>query len=197
MNVGSYPLLYTYTGPNGCTLQNSELELLLLPSTEVSIDSVPALCIDHLPVLITGSPDGIWSGAVTGEGPSVLFDPAQVGIGTWPVILESRSPGECLGSAVVMVVVRSCASIAETDALMEARLAPNPFREGTFLLTDATGVVLVDVLDASGRIVQQHSTAAGGDHTLPIDLRGHANGTYVVRVMHDGKVRHLRAMKVD
>ena len=197
LNAGNYALTYTYTGPNGCTLTSTPQPLDLLNTTVVSITGVEPLCVEDAPVAIAGTPAGIWSGAVSGEGSVVLFDPAAIGIGTWTVFLDAAAPGECAGRDSIEVVVRSCAGIAEVDEPFPAVLAPNPFSQGTWLITEVDGLLLVDVLDAAGRSVQTTSVAAHGRTTIPLDLHGLANGTYTIRLVQADRMRHLRAVKAE
>ncbi|MBX2978784.1 MAG: T9SS type A sorting domain-containing protein [Flavobacteriales bacterium] len=197
MTTGSFPLIYTYTDPNGCSVENASETLEVLPITQVGIEPVNALCVDHAPVLIQGSHPGIWSGAVTGSGSSVLFDPAVVGIGVWNVVLDAEAEGECPGSATVQVEVRSCVGISELDALGSLHMAPNPFVERTWISVDANGLMQLDVLDAAGRVVHRTVHAVQGSVTLPVDLSGQPAGSYLVRVQLADQVRHLRAVKVN
>ncbi len=197
LSTGAYALVYTYTGPDGCTLQNTSYVLSVLPTTDVSIAPLDPLCIDDLPVLVTGSPDGTWSGTFPGQGASVLFDPAMTGIGIWPVTLEAELPGECMGSSTIMVVVRSCAGIEESHAGILATLAPNPFTDATLLTIDVHGVVQLDVFDGTGRTVLQRNVTLNGISSLPLPLHGEANGTYLVRLVHSDQVQYLRAVKAD
>jgi hypothetical protein len=62
---------------------------------------------------------------------------------------------------------------------------------------DLVGRVDIQIIDASGRPVQQHQVAATGAIQLPIDLSGEANGIYVIRIQHGGAIQHLRAVKAE
>ena len=197
VDAGTYALSYGFTDPNGCVISNPATFIEIQNVTPVSISPVTDLCLDDAPVLLQGSHPGTWSGAVSGTGSSILFDPAAVGVGTWAVILNAEVDGECPGSDLIFVVVRSCIGIAEQDVLGTVQLAPNPFNELTWIALDAHGLVHIDVSDASGRVVMQGSHALNGASVIPMDLGAQPAGSYVVRIQLADEVRHLRAVKVN
>ena len=53
----------------------------------------------------------------------------------------------------------------------------------------------IEVLDATGRLVL--SIPASSATLIPLDLSDQPNGTYTVRVTANGRMSHLRAIKVD
>jgi len=196
--VGAYPLVYTYTDPRGCTLVNAPDTIVVGAVTNVSIDPIGSLCLGGGLATLNGSHAGTWSGAVSGEGPSVTIDPDLLGLGTWTIHLEAAAPGECPGMASIDVTVTVCTGIDGPQAMAAPTLAPNPFSGTPMLSFGAQGTVLVEVFDATGRAVLQRSIAEHGHTVLPLDLGGQPNGSYVVRVTAgDGTVWHLRAVKAE
>lgn len=190
-----YPLVYTYTDPNGCSLTNPADTVRTRPSTTVIIDPVPALCTNGKAILITGSPEGTWSGAVSGEGGSVFFDPAATGAGTWSVTLTAQAPGGCTNQSTASITVEICTGMNEQDPVAVLAAHPNPFHDLLWLTVDGHGVAWLEVIDATGRQVLQRTFSLHGATTLPIALHGVAPGTYVLR-LHDGNgTRQVRVVK--
>lgn len=194
---GRYPLIYTYTAPNGCTLVSPTDSLEVFPPTIVQIDAVPTLCNDGAAITLVGSLPGTWSGAVTGSGSTVLCDPSALGVGTWTVVLNATDANGCPGEISLDIVVEACTGIAENTSIPNVSLTPNPFGKTAMLTFELVGRVDLLIIDASGRPVQQHQVAASGAMQFPIDLSGEANGIYVIRIQHGGAIQHLRAVKAE
>ena len=190
---GSYPLAYTWTGPNGCTLVNDTNTIERWNTTLPVIDPVGVLCDDDLAFPITGSPAGTWSGAAEGEGSFVVFDPTAAGAGTWSVTLTSANAGECPGSITVDVVVELCTSMEETAACT-LTVAPNPFTDEVALDLGTETARSIEVLDATGRLVLSTKLPSTGRTTL--DLHDALPGAYLVRVVGaNGGLRTVRLVK--
>lgn len=196
LTAGSYPVLYTWNGPNGCVLENAALAFEVLPETAVSIGDVGVLCDDGSAFVLTGSHPGIWSGAVSGEGANVLFDPTALGAGNWIVALTAEEDGLCPGTALSTIVVEICTDVEEAIPASQALLMPNPFNGQAILLLNTVGSATVEVIDATGRKVQEFRTGSGSN-ALTIDLHDNANGTYLIRIGTATSVEVIRAMKVD
>ena len=191
---GSYPLTYTWTGPNGCTLVNDANTIERWNTTAPMIDPLGEVCDDDPAFPITGSPAGTWSGAVDGEGSFVLFDPTAKGVGTWPVTLTAANPGECPGSVTVDVVVELCTGMEETAA-SGFSVAPNPFTDAVTLDLGSEPARMIDVLDAVGRLVFSTSLPSAGRTTL--DLHDALPGAYLLHVWTtDGSLRTARLAKL-
>jgi hypothetical protein len=196
LSQGFYPILYTWNGPNGCVLENAPLTFEVLPETQVSINDVGVLCADGSAVAITGSLPGIWSGALNGEGESVLFDPSAFGVGNWVVTLTAEDAGLCPGTALSTIVVEICTDMEEGTPATQALLMPNPFNGQATLLLNTPGNAAVEVIEATGRKVQEFRTG-GGSNAITIDLQDRANGTYLIRIGTANGVEVIRAVKVD
>ncbi len=195
MVPGTSALGYTYTAPNGCVLNNPPDSVEVLPPTEVSIDAQTSYCLDGEAVVLQGSQSGVWSGAVAGTGSSVLFDPAALGLGVWPVTLATAPGDGCYGETTVQIAVETCIGLAENPPASRVRVAPNPFAERTVVILDVHGSVMMEVLDATGRLVYDRTLSAQGATTVDVDLGTQAAGTYLLRMRSDGATQHLRLVK--
>ncbi|MCB0770192.1 MAG: VCBS repeat-containing protein [Flavobacteriales bacterium] len=193
---GSFPVTYTYTDPQGCVLMNEELDIQMGRASEVFIDPVGTLCSVGEPVLITGSQSGTWSGAVTGEGSSILFDPSILGPGTWAVTLTATVGADCPGSSTQEIVVEVCSGIVDR-ARTSVDIAPNPFSDHTWITMDHEGTVQIDVLDPAGRAVCSDIVATPGPTRHLVDLLGRSAGTYLIRTRQGHVVRVFRAVKLN
>ncbi|MEZ4806531.1 MAG: T9SS type A sorting domain-containing protein [Flavobacteriales bacterium] len=190
---GDHPISYVWSDTNGCTVVSDIAVLQLLPTTVVSIDPVGTLCNTGAAVLLNGSLYGTWSGAVAGEGSSILFDPSLLGVGVWPVELTASEPGSCPGTTTAEIVVEVCTGTEDIN-MGTTTLAPNPFTHGTTLFVAGNGTVRIEVIDATGRVVR--SLAGAGNERLWLALEDEPAGTYLIRIARGGAVEHLRAIKV-
>jgi len=193
LSAGPYDLTYTWSGPNGCKLTSTPTVFEIWNESVVTIGPLATLCTVDPAILISGAPSGSWSGTVTGEGSSVLFDPATIGVGLWPVTLTAALEGECPGTETVLVEVEICSGVGQ-QAEIAVGLMPNPFSGTTLLTLAGANSAQVEVFDATGRLVA--SLPMGGT-TLNLDLGTQPNGTYTLRVSAPGRIQHLRAVKVD
>jgi len=110
---GTYNVQYTWTDVNGCTVASDVVVPEILPTTPVMITPIGVVCVNHPAFEIEGSLSGTWSGTVNGNGPSIMFDPAAQGEGTWPVILTAKEMGMCAGTTSINVVVDLCVGVEE------------------------------------------------------------------------------------
>ena len=193
---GEYAVEYTYTDPLGCVLMNEELEISVGPASEISMDQIGTICITAAPVTIHGSASGTWSGAVSGEGSSIVFDPATLGPGIWEVTLTATIDDDCPGSVTQEIEVDVCSGIND-HSNGSSLLAPNPFKDWTMLRSTVEGWAMIEVLDGAGRVVSTISGPVGIDHGIQVDLSGEAPGVYVFRVLQNGTTTHHRAVKTQ
>ena len=128
-----------------------------------------------------------------GEGQSVIFSPASLGLGEWPVTITAVEDGFCPGTANAVIVVEIC---SEVDDLAEAGaiIAPNPFRDGFVVRLDRTPILALELLDASGRLIATQRPLATQAWMGPDGL---AAGTYVLRVHTMAGVEVLRVVKEE
>ncbi|HNR56108.1 MAG TPA: T9SS type A sorting domain-containing protein [Flavobacteriales bacterium] len=194
LEPGSYTVVYTYADPQGCLLTNEELVVTKGAPKDVSIAFVPRLCLTTPAFEVTGSAAGTWSGAVSGEGASVLIDPAVLGVGTWPVTLSVNPLDECPGEASINVVVDVCTGINEADAA-QLSAAPQPFAETTTVRFGDLRIERIEVFDAGGRRVVQRGFQEGHPLQTEIDLRGLQDGVYVLHAFGREGVARLRLVK--
>lgn len=191
---GDYPVVYTWTGVDGCILENGTSTLYVLPTTTPVIEPVAVLCDDGVPVEILGSPDGAWTGSVTGSGASVWLDPVSLGAGVWPVTLTAGINGECPGSTTVDVYIEICTGLTDSE-MAELSAWPNPFDEGFKVQAGSEALSGLELLDATGRtVIRSGPLAANG--LREINLAGSAPGAYFLRASHsDGSQRVIRLLK--
>lgn len=194
LTPGTYPVVYTWQGPNGCTLQNDPLAVEVRPTTVPLIDPLGPLCSTSAPIPVTGSPEGSWGGAVSFLGSTPVIDPAALGVGEWPITLTAAAEGECPGTASASVTIEIC-SQAEALAAQPARAWPNPFGDELWLETGTERATAIDVVDATGRLVLSHGALAAGSR-VRLALAGAPAGVYLVRLAIEGaEPRVLRLAK--
>lgn len=192
--AGTYDLVYTWNGPNNCVFVNEPLQFEVWNESAVTIDPVATLCTTDLGVLISGSPAGTWSGTVSGEGATVLFDPAVIGVGTWPVTLTGAQAGECPGDATILIEVEICSGIADAQATTLS-VAPNPFTDQVVVNLGGMAARSIEVLDAAGRLVLSQGPSTTDRPVL--DLQNALPGAYLLRISGtDGSLRTIRLVKV-
>ncbi|MEM8558346.1 MAG: T9SS type A sorting domain-containing protein [Bacteroidota bacterium] len=114
-------------------------------------------------------------------------------------ISYARIDGVEYGTATLEDLTSVSAEDAATPRRFVLAAYPNPFTDDVTLqieLPEAAGLTL-DVFDVLGRHIQtQRATRVAGDHTLVLDARAWASGTYVVRLStEDGAVQTVRMTK--
>lgn len=195
--VGSHPLSYTYTAPNGCTLQNTPEQVLVNAPTAVTIDALAVYCLTSEPVFLNGSQAGVWSGAVNGVGSSVSFDPEALGLGTWDVTLTVIPDNGCQGETTISIIVDACSGMDDNARASFATVAPNPFVNEFQLVLDREGSFSMQIVDAIGRTVQSGEFNTFGKAWITVDLSGKASGNYTVLLQSDTALERLRVVKED
>lgn len=191
---GDYPVLYTWTGADGCTVVNATMTLYVLVTSTPVIDAVGVLCDDDAPIQLTGSPAGVWGGSITGSGASAWLDPIALGAGTWPVTLTAANGGECPGTTTVEVLIEVCTGM-DGAGNSPIRAWPNPFSDWITVENGPLALAGFEVLDATGRLVLRTGPlAAGARHSL--ELPGLVPGPYLLRATGtDGSIGLLRVLK--
>lgn len=194
LSPGTYPIAYSYVDPRGCTLEHPAVVVTIGAPKDVTIMAVERLCTTTPPFQLEGSAAGVWSGALAGEGSSILIDPAALGVGTYTITLTVTPVDGCPGDATTELVVDVCTGLEETqDALLSA--APMPFAERTTIQFGTLDVQYIDVFDASGKLVLSHTFGAALPSRFDIDLAGHADGLYMLHATGATGTARLRLMK--
>ncbi|MEI6575304.1 MAG: gliding motility-associated C-terminal domain-containing protein [Bacteroidota bacterium] len=101
--AGIHILLYTFTGPNGCTNEITQsITVNALPI--VSLSPIPGTCINAPPqALAGGTPVG---GTYSGTGVSGgMFSPASSGLGTFTITYVYKDGNLCISSAQQTILV--------------------------------------------------------------------------------------------
>ncbi len=196
--VGEHELVYVYTDPNGCMLVNPPLTVSVHEQQTIPVIApVELLCITDEPVEITGTPAGVWSGAVEGIGTSVMFDPGTIGAGTWQVSLTAEEEGSCAGTTTIDVVVDVCTSIGDKHRSEAIVISPNPTNGFALMDLRIEGPVKWMLFDAVGRMVPGSVDVLTGPAVRSLDLSGLANGMYHLRAFAGDRVHHVELIKAD
>ncbi|MGV3637432.1 MAG: T9SS type A sorting domain-containing protein [Flavobacteriales bacterium] len=194
LNPGEYPVTYSYVDPRGCALEHPAVVVTIGAPKDVTIMPVERLCTTTPPFQLEGSASGTWSGALSGEGTSILVDPAALGVGTYTVTLTVTPAEGCPGEASTELVVDVCTGMAAiADRTLTA--APMPFAERTTIEFGPLDVRSIDVFDASGKLVLSHAFGSTTPGRFDVDLAGHADGLYMLHATGATGTARLRLMK--
>ncbi len=100
VGVGQFTLIYTYTGPNGCTNADSLIaDVIFQPTADAGTDIT--VCISDLQVQLTGTPaGGYWSGLFVNAG-GLFTIPAA---GNYPLVY-SYGPANCIAHDTMTITV--------------------------------------------------------------------------------------------
>lgn len=192
---GEYPVAYNYQDPRGCLLSNAPLQVSLGSAAAVSIDEVGILCLDGGSFALNGSATGVWSGALAGEGSSIIVDPAALGVGIWPLTLTVTPADGCPGEATTELVVEVCTGI-EAANVPGLSAFPMPFSERTTVHTGDALVERMELFDATGKWIRQIPLGQGATGPVEIDLGGMSDGVYLLRVFSRSGASEMRLLKV-
>ena len=188
---GTYPVTYSWTGPNACELISDTITLTVWSDLDVSLEPTFTVCVQSTEAEITGSHPGVWSGSVAGLGQSIVFSPASLGVGEWPISLTAEADGFCPATADAMIIVEFCSGLDEVGS-RELSVAPNPFTDLFVLRAEGGQILRVEVLDASGRKVLDQRP---GVDQCAMDLGAAPAGMYTLRVITSFGMQHLRLVK--
>ncbi len=189
--AGNYPVTYTWTGPNDCQLVSDVITLSVWNDLPVTTEPFVAVCVTSEEAELVASHSGSWSGSIVGEGQSVIFSPASLGLGEWPVTITAVEEGYCPGTANTVVVVEVCSEMEDLTAA-STMVAPNPFRDGFVVRLDRTPITALELLDASGRVIATQRPMSS-QATMGVD--GLASGTYLLRVHSATGTEVMRVVK--
>ncbi|MCX6269792.1 MAG: IgGFc-binding protein, partial [Bacteroidetes bacterium] len=102
--AGSWTLTYIYTTLAGCSNSKNQT-VTVYPPTTVTLAPVASLCVNSLPVTLSGSPSG---GVYSGPGiAGNKFVPTLVGQGNWTVMYTYHDGNGCNFSASIIIVVNA------------------------------------------------------------------------------------------
>ncbi|MEZ4756513.1 MAG: T9SS type A sorting domain-containing protein [Flavobacteriales bacterium] len=189
--AGAYPVTYTWTGPNDCLLVSDTITLEVWSDLPVTMDPLVTVCVESNEEELVASHPGTWSGSLVGEGDVLIFSPAALGVGEWPVTITAVADGFCPGTATTLVLVEVCSDVEDEDGAA-ARVVPNPFRDGFDVRTDRVPMKGLQVLDASGRVLLDRTPMST---QARVELAGIAAGTYLLRISTEAGTSVYRLVK--
>ena len=163
------------------TSSASTFTLTVNPLPVVSQSALSNACINWSSFTLTGgSPAG---GTYTGTGVSSgSFDPANSGVGTFPITYTVTQSG-CTNTATASITVDACAGIEENNENLVV-IYPNPTHgDLTILGIDLDKFKTIELLDVSGRLVEEWVVNSS---EMNIDLSKHAQGAYTLRINGNG-----------
>lgn len=114
VGIGTYTAIYQIVDTNDCVNSDS-LELIVLPTPNVQVDSIGPFCFNDTIQQLTAQPDSgwySWSGAVDTLG---RFDPS-IGTGDFEAIYTYQDSGTCAYSVTTTIMIHALPDILITQA---------------------------------------------------------------------------------
>lgn len=137
---------YVFTPNSGQCATGQTLTVIVNPLPVVSIDPVPDLCSNGVPITLTGNPSGgIWSGpGITGN----TLDPSVPGIGTFSVTYTYTDMNGCSNTAndSYEITLCACANPPSTNAGPDDAVCANE----SYMLNGALTNTSVSTWSSSG-----------------------------------------------
>jgi hypothetical protein len=165
---------------DGCNGQPISFVINVNPIPVVTLNNFSQVCANWAAFNLSGgSPvGGLYSGA-TVSGNS--FDPITSGPGVFTLTYTVSLNG-CAGFASSDITVDACAGINETENSM-VLIYPNP-TDGILVLEGelVSNYKLVELIDVSGRIVEQWSIS---NNKIQISIKDHSTGFYTIKLSGD------------
>lgn len=180
-DTGVISVTYTVTdGMTGCSSSTTEFTTVFA-SPEPLFTMPDVICIDDLPVNLTGTPTG---GTFTGTGVNGnTFDPSLSGLGTFALQYFVTNSNNCTASATDTVLVDACAGIAENQ-FSSAVIFPNP-AHGIFQIHSECGKYTAVILNALGESVYKEDVPT---NNTTINITKLPAGCYFVQIVSQGKI---------
>jgi hypothetical protein len=140
---------------------------------------------------LTGTVDfgGTWNdNGGTGLLNGAVFNANGVPAGTYNFTYTVSGNGICPNaSATVTVTVQNCLGVEEQEALGFS-VYPNPSNGQFMVSTTAAGPMMVEVMDAQGRLVFARNMVFAAGVAQEVALDAPAAGMYAVRIINNGEV---------
>jgi len=132
------------------------------------------------------------SGAAMHSG-SIADSIAAIAVGESIVGPTSGDAGT-ITFGLLPVRLRVTTAVDDERTAAGMKVHPVPAREEfSIVLPDGAGQRIdVAIIDVEGTTVQRFTTAVQGVASIRVDARTLANGTYIVRIMDDGRIRERR-----
>jgi hypothetical protein len=150
------------------------------------------VCTGEPTVQLFESPAG---GAWTGNGVfGSTFEPDTAGVGMHNLVYSYTDSLGCTGVDTVTITVDLCLGV-DAGGITSFSIVPNP-NNGIFTLvfTNALSNVVVELMDMNGRIVYTQQSNFNAGEQKQLDLSGEANGVYLLRLLHEGRVSTERVI---
>lgn len=181
---GTYTV--TVTDANSCK-QEDDATVTITGGPMVFIGNDTSICIHfndsaRLDATTVGASAYLWSDGST--NPTFVGGANFSGIVTyWVVVTDVNG---CTATDSINVNFKICLGVGELTEESEFSLFPNPGTDVVHLKTDLQGAILLQLMDAQGRIVLQESRVFSGQNET-LDLSSLAAGVYHLRLQQDGK----------
>lgn len=112
---GTQIVIYTISGACGNT---DSVEVTVLPTPNVTIASVPPLCLSSPTITLSAdSTGGIWSGPGITNSSLGTFDPSTAGLGTHYITYSTAGICNTLDTLIILVTTFSDATIAQPPSV--------------------------------------------------------------------------------
>ena len=167
----------------------------------VTINAVPNVILDLTPIaiqcssetavtLVGGTPaGGVYAGSSVGGG---IFNPSLAGVGNHIIQYSFVDANACSAFAYDTIMVDVCIGVDEI-ANTSVKAYPNPGNGLLNIVVDGkVNTLICEVYNVSGMVVKSIVLT---DKNEVIDLREFANGLYLLKMQHDGKLETMRYIK--
>jgi hypothetical protein len=184
--IGSNILDYNFTTSNGCSYATSGIIVVNQSPTITFSPAIPTICDTNQAFLLNNATPtgGVYS------GPGVLngsFDPSSAGVGTH-TIQYSVSQNGCTSSASQNIMVDLCSGIYEE--VINFVLHPNP-TNSSFYISGFNEASKMYLFSSDGKLLQEIEIV----EYQPIDVSNYPSGNYLIKLLINEQVYHLRIIK--
>jgi hypothetical protein len=131
----------------------------------------------------------VYAGSSVGGG---IFNPSLAGVGNHIIQYSFVDANACSAFAYDTIMVDVCIGVDEI-ANTSLKAYPNPGNGLLNIVVDGkVNTLICEVYNVSGMVVKSIVLT---DKNEVIDLREFANGLYLLKIQHDGKLETMRYIK--